>query len=61
MREQLLSEGRVEILYRKTKKKDFRDNTLAQEKNFQSAVLQEGVSTDIYTVDETVYCTFNNP
>lgn len=54
-------EGLVEILYRKTKRKDFLDNTLAQPKNFERAVLHEGVSTDIYSSDELVYCLFNKP
>lgn len=59
--EQSLSEGQIEILFRKAHKRDFRDNTLAQMSNYQSEVLYEGVPTEIYSSDETIFCTFNNP
>ena len=56
-----LNESQIEILFRKTRRKDFRDDTLAQTKNFERAVIHEGVSTDIYSSAELVHCLFNNP
>ncbi len=61
IREYYANEGLVEILFRKTKRKDFQNNTLAQPKNFKRAVLHEGVPTDVYSSDELVHCLFNNP
>ena len=60
IKKQSFDQGEIEILFRKVRHKDFRDNTLAQNKNFESAVLQEGVPTEIYTSDEIIHCTFNN-
>lgn len=56
-----IEQSQIEILFRKTKQKDFRDNTLSRSKNFESAVLQSGVPTEIYISDEIIHCTFNNP
>lgn len=57
----ILNEGQIEILFRKAKKKDFSDNTLAATRNFKSAVLYEGIPTEIHSLDEKIYCTFYNP
>lgn len=58
--ESSIYDGWVKILYRKTRKEDFRNNTFENIRKFKSAVLNAGISEEIYLSTEIIYCTFNN-